>query len=310
MAGDWIKVRVDLADDPAVLAMAEALQLPEPCIVGYLVLLWSWASRHCNDGTVTGVTLEKLATVTKRPDLAPAMIAAGWLEYSTDGPRPLIRFPAWDRHNSQSAKSRALTTRRVAKHRAPRPPGKSNAPGVTEPLPDQEKSRYMVHGTMEALEPGPLDPSNGPESKPTPPQNRRPKPSPDLPPRTPVTSDDVAPMAQAIFDGCRYTGNDGGNLWGVAALMHLGIGELSEAEVFSACRGAALNATNKPAYFYGCLAETIRRRSNADLKDLLHQIQIVPNWPKTPPYPTGTDSNATLRHQPPKHDRPVRHVTP
>ena len=57
MAGDWIAMRLDLYEDPAVAYMAERLGEREEVIVGFLHRVWSWASRQCHDGSVTNVTL-------------------------------------------------------------------------------------------------------------------------------------------------------------------------------------------------------------------------------------------------------------
>jgi hypothetical protein len=98
--------------------------------------------------------------------------------------------------------------------------------------------------------------------------------------RTAVTVEEIADRAAGIFDACRYRGDDGGNLWGVAALMETEIGDLSEAEVFSACQGAALNGKDKPAHFYACLSESLAKRGE-DLTQLLRRVNITPAWPKT-----------------------------
>ena len=52
MAGDWIKMRVDLADDPAVIGMASSLKIDEYEVIGRLHKIWSWADKHTTDGFV------------------------------------------------------------------------------------------------------------------------------------------------------------------------------------------------------------------------------------------------------------------
>ena len=46
MAGDWIKVKTDLATDPAVIRTAATLGLTEDVVVGKLCRLWSWANKY------------------------------------------------------------------------------------------------------------------------------------------------------------------------------------------------------------------------------------------------------------------------
>jgi hypothetical protein len=135
MAGDWIKMRLDLPEDPAVIEMADITGLEEQCIVGYLHAVWSWASRHCNDGTVTGVTLNSFKRVTRCNDVVDAMVKVGWLLVSDVDGRPVLEFPNWDRHNSQSAKQRALTTARVRKSRT----NNCNGTSVTKALPEKRR---------------------------------------------------------------------------------------------------------------------------------------------------------------------------
>lgn len=147
MAGDWIPMRLDLDEDPAVIEMAEALAIPEQCVVGYLHKIWSWASRNCNDGSVTGVTLQSLGRVTKCERVPELMAKVGWLDVSESNGRPVITFPNWERWNSQSAKRRALTARRVSKHRTE----KCNAPSVTESLPEKRREENNIQPPISPL---------------------------------------------------------------------------------------------------------------------------------------------------------------
>ena len=107
MAGDWIPMRLDLCDDPAVLEMADILDQPEEYVVGCLHKVWSWASRNCHDGTVTGVTKMSLSRAVKLPEAVSAMVAVGWLAEGkgADG-RPFVSFPKWENWLSKSAKAR------------------------------------------------------------------------------------------------------------------------------------------------------------------------------------------------------------
>lgn len=107
MAGDWIPMRLDLAEDPAVLEMADILGEPEEYVVGCLHKIWSWASRQCHCGTVTGVTKMSLSRAVKLPKAVDAMVKVGWLIDGTgeDG-RPFITFPKWENWLSKSAKAR------------------------------------------------------------------------------------------------------------------------------------------------------------------------------------------------------------
>lgn len=103
MAGDWIKMRVDLMDDPSVVAIAVRLDMDEDHVVGKLHRLWSWADRHTIDGATSGVNDTWVDRFVAKKGFAAAMADVGWLVIGTDG----IRFPGFEKHNGESAKKRA-----------------------------------------------------------------------------------------------------------------------------------------------------------------------------------------------------------
>ncbi len=122
MAGDWIKVRTNIHDDPAVIGVASLLAIDENRIVGALVKLWSWANQHTTDGNVISVTSAWVDRYTGLTGFAHALVKHGWLVLNETS----ITFPHFDRHNGICAKMRAETNRRVAKHRAAKANGKSH----------------------------------------------------------------------------------------------------------------------------------------------------------------------------------------
>jgi len=101
-------MRVDLADDPAVIAMACALGMDEYCIVGRLHKLWSWADRHCDNGHAKSVTFVWIDRYVGHEGFAQSMANEGWLVNSDAG----VQFPRFDRHNGKSAKTRAEAAER------------------------------------------------------------------------------------------------------------------------------------------------------------------------------------------------------
>lgn len=109
MAGDWIKCRVDLPTDPAVIAMAAALDCDEFDVVGRLMAFWAWADRHVSeDGHATGVTAKWIDRNFRHAGFAQAMCDVGWLSIDETG----ATLPKWGRHNGKSAKERAMATER------------------------------------------------------------------------------------------------------------------------------------------------------------------------------------------------------
>jgi hypothetical protein len=143
MAGDWIKMRKDLREDPAVILISDSVGLDEDAVVGKLHRIWCWADSQLRDGNAHSVTQSWLDRFIGVTGFAQAMQRAGWLVVSDDG----LSFPNFDRHNGQTAKARALTSSRVRQHRL----RKCNAPSVTESLPEkrrEENKRERARATF------------------------------------------------------------------------------------------------------------------------------------------------------------------
>ena len=113
MAGDWIKMRTGLAEDPAVIGIAEMLKIEEDLVVGKLHRFWSWADQQTIDGVVYGVTGKWVDRHLGIEGFTQAMSAVNWLLVETDG----ISIPNFGVHNGKSAKHRCDTAARVAKTR-------------------------------------------------------------------------------------------------------------------------------------------------------------------------------------------------
>jgi hypothetical protein len=77
MAGDWLKARIDLPDDPAVIEIAHQLLSDEYAVVGRLVRIWGWANRQSRDGHAPGVTAAWIDRYVAQPGFAAAMQKVG-----------------------------------------------------------------------------------------------------------------------------------------------------------------------------------------------------------------------------------------
>lgn len=102
MAGDWIKMRTDLTDDPAVLRISIALGQDEYSTIGRLHKLWSWADRHTADGITTGVDFNWVDRFVALTGFAAELEAVNWLKFEEG----VLSFPGFEIHNGVSAKSR------------------------------------------------------------------------------------------------------------------------------------------------------------------------------------------------------------
>lgn len=200
MAGDWLPIRLDLHDDPAVIAIAAACDIPESHVVGSLVKLWSWANRHLTDGNARGVTEAFVDRYLSVPKFANSMIEAGWLTRENGH----VAFPKFDKWNSNGGKKRLLAGKRQADFKK----RLGNAESVTKASTKEEKR------IEEKKKENPPTPHGGDERKANPiraKRERKPKP-----PRKPREPD---PLFDAVAE---VTGSDptvaGGH---VAKLRHL-----------------------------------------------------------------------------------------
>jgi hypothetical protein len=108
MAGDWIKMRCDLEDDPAVIGIAADTGIDEYGVVGRLHKVWSWANKHTRDGHAPSVTSSWLDQYIGVQGFANAMQKHGWLLVSERG----LEIPKFDVHNGKPGKDRALALNR------------------------------------------------------------------------------------------------------------------------------------------------------------------------------------------------------
>jgi hypothetical protein len=148
MAGDWIKMRVDLASDPAVFRMADTLNVSEYEVVGMLHAFWSWADKHSKDGNLYGVTIVSLDRCIGVTGFAQALIDGDghtpWLIEKDGG----LYIPGFEKHNGKSAKTRSVTKKRVSEHRK-NPPKKCNDGGVTKVLPEKRREEDIKRENKE-----------------------------------------------------------------------------------------------------------------------------------------------------------------
>lgn len=129
MAGDWMKIELELPDKPEVHSIAAALNLDPDCVVGKLIRVWQWFDKHTTDGNAFGVTYSLLDRISGVTGFGEAMMFCGWMEQNDKN----LTMPKFDRHTSASAKQRALTAKRVEKIR--------NKNVTDTALPREEKRR-------------------------------------------------------------------------------------------------------------------------------------------------------------------------
>ncbi len=142
MAGEWIKMRTNLWDDPRVSRIVDMTGKTEATIVGGLYWLWATADEHTESGLLHGLSVRQIDRKTGIAKFGAALVEVGWLQEEAEG----VRIVHFDEHNGVSAKKRAQTAKRVANHRIGNDDetqtGESgNAPSVTGALAREEEDK-------------------------------------------------------------------------------------------------------------------------------------------------------------------------
>ena len=114
MAGDWIKIRKCLPNDPRIVRMASALKADRFRTLGGCLSAWCLFDEHTECGRLDGYTPELLDEVIGFPGLAGGMEAVGWLEVGDS----FLLAPRFEKHNGKSAKRRCQESdrKRSARH--------------------------------------------------------------------------------------------------------------------------------------------------------------------------------------------------
>lgn len=114
MAGDWIKMRLDLQSHPKVVRILSATCTDKFRVIGGLHAVWSVFDAHTEDGILSGYTPETMDHIIGWPGFSQAMIDVGWLEYDGD---QTLKMPEFQSHNGKSAKRRAEDAERKKESR-------------------------------------------------------------------------------------------------------------------------------------------------------------------------------------------------
>ena len=144
MAGDWLKVEKDTPEKPEIFAIAETLGMDPEKVFAKCFKLWAWADSHTTDGNAQGVTPSRVDELLHAPGFAVALAEVGWLSIRSGA----LQIPNFGRHMGQSGKTRALTAKRVAAHKA----RQGNDKVTPDALPEKRREEKSKGGKP------PLDP--------------------------------------------------------------------------------------------------------------------------------------------------------
>lgn len=126
MAGDWIKMRIELQTHPKVFRMVSALKADRLRVIGGLHVAWSIFDTHSADGVLHGYTSAAMDAVIGWSGFTQAMIDVGWAVVGDDDS---LIMPRFDEHNGKSAKRRAND---VERKRASRESGDVRNPSASD----------------------------------------------------------------------------------------------------------------------------------------------------------------------------------
>lgn len=113
MAGEWIKMRGNLWDDPRVGSLADACDVGEAAVIGALYWLWATADQHTEDGVMPGLSRRQIDRKTGVAGFGDALANVGWI---ADHPEGLL-IVKFEEHNGASAKRRCMEAQRKANAR-------------------------------------------------------------------------------------------------------------------------------------------------------------------------------------------------
>lgn len=118
MAGDWIKMRSNLWDDPRVSRLCDLTDQGEAAVIGALYWLWAAADQHTETGVMTGLSLRQVDRKTGLAGFGQALCDIGWIA-ECEGGVCIVNF---EEHNGTSAKKRSTEARRKSEIRKGEPP--------------------------------------------------------------------------------------------------------------------------------------------------------------------------------------------
>ncbi len=136
MRRPWIKIEICTPDKPEVCSLTTQLRMDSDAVVGKLVRLWSWAEVNRIDPNDLGVTKEFIDKLVGRKGFAQALEKTGWLIETEEK----LSFRNFKRHNSPVAQNKALTAKRVARHRLRKSADKEEVTIDTLPVPTVRKA--------------------------------------------------------------------------------------------------------------------------------------------------------------------------
>lgn len=109
----WIKLENHIFDKTEIHEISQSLSIDPDAVVGKCARVWAWFDVNTTNGVTKSVTKSLLDRYCGVTGFCDAMVSCGWM-IEING---MIELPNYDRHNSATAKSRALGSKRQNKYR-------------------------------------------------------------------------------------------------------------------------------------------------------------------------------------------------
>lgn len=114
MAGDWIKMRMDLQTHPKIVRIMSATQSDKFRVIGGLHAVWCVFDQHSIDGLLQGYSPELMDQIIGWNGFSKAMVDVGWLAIDINN---FLQMPEFAEHNGKSSKIRAEDSKRKKQSR-------------------------------------------------------------------------------------------------------------------------------------------------------------------------------------------------
>lgn len=151
MAGDWIKMRVNLWTHPKVVTLASRLGVTRAHLIGALHGAWSIADQHADEDGTVDMTETAIDILVETPGFCSALESVGWVEVHNGS----LQFLNYQEHNGTTAKTRAGAAKRKRKSRE----------GVTNVTVERDKSVTREEKRREEKNNTPYSPPKGDDTK-------------------------------------------------------------------------------------------------------------------------------------------------
>jgi hypothetical protein len=108
----WIKLHQSVVNHRKVLAVADALDVPEVLVIGHLTCFWLWALDNATDGALAvspGIVARAAQWRGPATEFVAALVTAGLLEQTDDG----YHIHDWDEHAGSIMEKRQANAERM-----------------------------------------------------------------------------------------------------------------------------------------------------------------------------------------------------